>query len=534
MTIIAVADKTLSKSFNDIDSDELDALIKRVSEAQKHELALSPQDCQLLLDALLTLASMQENLASKDVTINKLRKLAGMIQSSESLGAQVRSGKGKQQNRRNKPKPPPLKPAVIPHKLDHLCKGDECPECQKGKLYKYEPAMFLRITGQSPFVPEQHVMERLRCNTCGAYFTASMPEEVLADGDKDQKYGFTARSIMGVAKFYAGSPYYRQSSLQDLLGVPIAASTLFDQTEYLSNALFPVFRYLRHILAADAAHFYVDDTTNRIIDQQPILKKQRNSNKERIRTGVYTSGLIATTELGKRIVLFETNIGHAGEFIDDILKNRTPSNSPPIMMSDALSHNRPTVTAVISALCNSHGRRQFYDVHSHFPDEVEHVIERYGLIWQYETETVDNKLSPGERLAHHKKYALPVMEEIRLWGNTHLKNDTVEENSGLGKAIRYFDKHFDGLTRFCQIQGAMVDNNLMEAMLKLIARNRKNASFFKTGSGAAIGDVITSLIATAMEAGVNPVDYFNVLQRNGDDVKAHPEKYLPWNYQATA
>jgi hypothetical protein len=35
-----------------------------------------------------------------------------------------------------------------------------------------------------PFVPEQHVMERLRCNTCGAYFTAQMPEEVLADGDK--------------------------------------------------------------------------------------------------------------------------------------------------------------------------------------------------------------------------------------------------------------------------------------------------------------------------------------------------------------
>ena len=80
----------------------------------------------------------------------------------------------------------------------------------------------------------------------------------------------------------------------------------------------------------------------------------------------------------------------------------------------------------------------------------------------------------------------------------------------------------------------MLDNNLMEAMLKLIVRNRKNAGFFKTGSGAAIGDVITSLIATATEASANPVDYFNVLQRNTDDVKAHPEKYLPWNYQATA
>jgi transposase len=532
MTITNVSENTLSKTFNDIDSDALDALIKRVEEAQKHELALSPEDCQLLLDALLTLATMHENLASKDVTISKLRKLAGMIKSSESLGTQVGSDK-QRKTRRKKPKPPPVTPDVKPHKLDHLCKGDECPECKKGKLHKYEPATFLRITGQSPFVPEQHVMERLRCNTCGAYFTADLPDDVLADGEKHQKYGYSARSIMGVAKFFAGTPYYRQGSLQDLLGVSIAASTLFDQTEHLSNAIFPVFRYLSNILAADAVHFYLDDTTNRIINQRPISKKQRNSDKERIRTGVYTSGLIATTESGKRIVLFETNVGHAGEFIDDILKHRTPSNSPPIMMSDALPHNKPTVTEVIGALCNAHGRRQFFDVHSHFPDEVEHVIKRYGVIWQHETEAVEGNMSPSERLAHHKNHSLPVMEEIQSWGNTHLKNDTVEENSGLGKAIRYFDKHFDGLTCFCQVEGAMLDNNLMEAMLKLVVRNRKNAGFFKTGSGAAIGDVITSLIATATEAGANPVDYFNLLQRHGDDVKAHPEKYLPWNYQTT-
>lgn len=194
------------------------------------------------LDALLTLATLQEDLSSKDATINLLRKLAGMIKSSENLGAQVGNSKGKRQTRRNKPKTPPVKPDVKHHELDHLCKGNECAECKKSKLYKYEPATFLRITDQSPFVPEQHVMERLRCNTCGAYFIAEMPEDVLADGDKNQKYGYSARSIMGAAKFYVSTPYYRQGSLQDLLGMSIAASTLFDQTEHPSNALFPVFR----------------------------------------------------------------------------------------------------------------------------------------------------------------------------------------------------------------------------------------------------------------------------------------------------
>jgi hypothetical protein len=40
----------------------------------------------------------------------------------------------------------------------------------------------------------------------------------------------------------------------------------------------------------------------------------------------------------------------------------------------------------------------------------------------------------------------------------------------------------------------------MEQALKLIVRNRKNAYFYKTPAGAAISDVITSLIATAMQA----------------------------------
>ncbi len=56
--------------------------------------------------------------------------------------------------------------------------------------------------------------------------------------------------------------------------------------------------------------------THRILAQQPEVKKQRNSDKERVRKGVYSSGLIATTTTGQKITLFETNVGHAGEFIE--------------------------------------------------------------------------------------------------------------------------------------------------------------------------------------------------------------------------
>jgi len=519
----------LSQTFTDITAQELDALIERVAQAKEHELALSPEDCQMLLDALMTLASLQEKLSSNDITLQKLRKLVGMVQSSETLKGSLTKKPAQGKRKKSKPVANKVKPEVIHHQHNTLSKGERCPECETGKLYKYEPATLLRITGQTPFVPEQHVMERLRCNTCGAYFTANLSKEVLDDGGEQQKYGYSARSLMGIAKFAMGSPYYRQGSLQDLLGVSISASTIFDQVEYLSDHIYPVLKLLV-AEAANARHYYLDDTTDRILNQKSMVKKQRNSNKERIRTGVYTSGVIATIENNHKIILFETNIGHVGEFIDDILINRDKSLPPPLLMSDALTSNRPTVTAFCLALCNSHGRRQFYDVMSHFPGEVEEILSRYGKIWDNEKKVKEQALSPEKRLAYHQQHSLVEMLAIKTWGETHFKEGTIEENSGLGKAIGYFIKHYDGLTCFCREEGAQIDNNLMESKLKGPILDRKNAMFHKTQAGASISDVITSLIATCSEAGVNVFDYFNVLQREHKQVAANPEQYLPWSY----
>lgn len=67
----------------------------------------------------------------------------------------------------------------------------------------------------------------------------------------------------------------------------------------------------------------------------------------------------------------------------------------------------------------------------------------------------------------------------------------------------------------------------MEAKLKLTVRNRKNAMFHKTLSGASISDVVTSLIATAGQTGINVFNYFNLLQGERENVIANPENYLP-------
>jgi hypothetical protein len=85
----------------------------------------------------------------------------------------------------------------------------------------------------------------------------------------------------------------------------------------------------------------VDDTTHRITDSEAIYKPSRDG-KLRKRSGVYASGLMATTEDNHTIALFQTNIGHAGEFTDEIFTHR-PVDLPPQHSKTSSCEKRDTV-----------------------------------------------------------------------------------------------------------------------------------------------------------------------------------------------
>ncbi len=279
----------LSNTIHDIDIEALEALIQRLNDAKQYNLTLSAEDIERLLSALATLSILQDNLSNNDVTIHKRRKLLGMVVASEKLSTLLNkkpkpaSRKPKKKNTTETPVHR-VEPDVVHHPLADLKKGDRCPACDMGTLSKVEPGVLLRMTGQSPYQAVKHVLERLRCNACGEYFTADLPDDVKADGEANQKYGYSARSLIAINKYYMGAPFYRQASLQDILGLPIAASTAFDQSEYLANDLQPVYQVsLKQ--AANAQHFHLDDTSHHIIDQKEIIKCQRKTNQPQKRTG---------------------------------------------------------------------------------------------------------------------------------------------------------------------------------------------------------------------------------------------------------
>jgi hypothetical protein len=123
------------------------------------------------------------------------------------------------------------------------------------------------------------------------------------------------------------------------------------------------------------------------------------------------------------------------------------------------------------------------------------------------------------------------MADLLRWMNEQFDKHLVEPNSGLGKALRYLIRHWDELTLFLRKAGAPLDNNLCERVLKRAILHRKGSMFYKTVSGAEVGDIYMSLIHTCQLCNVNPFEYLNALAHHAQDVIGHAANWLPWNYR---
>jgi len=417
----------------------------------------------------------------------------------------------------------------VPH--PSLAAGDPCPSCADGIVYEKAPGMVMRITGQAPLTAKVYQLQKLRCHLCGQVFTASMSEEAGS-----QKYDATAGSMIGLLKYGSGLPFNRLEGLQGHLEIPLPASTQWDIVQAVAAQLAPVFAELiRQAAQGDVLHN--DDTTVKILElmgagRSKILAQGAGEDNEADqRTGLFTSGVVALRD-GHRLALFFSGHRHAGENLAEILKLRASELPPPIQMCDALSRNLPGELQTIVAHCLAHARRNFVDVYELFPEQCRYLLEALAVVYRNDAIARKRVLSPAARLEFHQQESRPTMQQLHDWLTRQLDEKLTEPNSALGGAIRYMLKHWEKLTLFLRQAGAPLDNNLCERALKKAILHRKNALFYKTQNGARVGDLFMSLIYTCQLNEANPFDYLTELQRHGDELPAHPELWMPWNYRA--
>lgn len=408
----------------------------------------------------------------------------------------------------------------IPHpKLSH---GDRCPECARGNVYtQKEPKALVRVVGQAPLAATVWKLERLRCNACGQVFTAEEPDGVGPD-----KYDETASAMIAQLKYGSGIPFYRLESLEDQLGIPLPAATQWEIVEEAAEAIKPAHQELIR-QAAQGQVLHNDDTSMR------VLRMEREPSDER--TGVFTSGIVSTGQ-GRNVALYFTGRQHAGENLADVLRRRVAEQPSPIQMCDALSRNVPKLSAgveILLANCLAHSRRQFVEVAGNFPEECRYVLEMLGRVYGNDAEAREHGLTAEQRLELHQQRSAPVLEELHAWLERQFAEHRTEPNSGLGKAITYLLRHWRPLTLFLREAGAPLDNNIVERALKRAVLHRKNALFYRTLNGAAIGDLFMSLIHTCQLCDANSFEYLIELQRHAAELAVSAVNWMPWNYRDT-
>jgi transposase len=410
----------------------------------------------------------------------------------------------------------------------HLKPGCPCPKCKTGTLYLYkEPAVWVRFVGQSPLVPEVHELERLRCNPCGALFTATPP----GDLQKNPTSTPEARATAAIFKYQAATPFNRMAEIEKNFGYPIPRTRLWEMSRELAESVKPVLFALIEF-AAQGQLVQNDDTGVKVLELIKEVKTAEKAGIQLNRTGMFTSVIVSRVG-ERRVYLFFSSRNHAGENLAKVLKARDPTLPPPTQVCDASSMNTsPGASIVEIGGCHDHARRNFFAIKESYPKSSGYALGIWELIYKTDAEAKERKLDAEARLLLHQKESAPAMERLYQWCNRMIDEKQVEpNNSYLGDAIQYFLDHYSKLTLFLRKPGIPLSNCECEQALKTPIVVRKMAYFFKTLKGAEVGDLMFSFIATCKSAGVNLFEYLVALQNNEKKLSTASHLWLPWNYQ---
>jgi hypothetical protein len=433
----------------------------------------------------------------------------------------------------------------------HNLKEEEklCPHCSR-RMTKARERKATVVYAARMLVTRTEYAETVHCETCDVTRSAPMSEEA---SQTIGRYHYSAVANLVALRYLYGMASFRLEEYSRNVGLRISDSTQWQLFEQAASMLRTFVLFLKR----EAANAPVCGTDDTHLTTQALIKEiedaqwdavAKGKNPEGIRSGVKTNNLTVIYPHGK-IVLFSSGLHHAGEVLAKTLDTRTNREALVVMM-DALSANTSKLDdnrkkQVKVANCNAHVVRKFKEeaegeleiakrmrlADGKVSEEIDYFLRGYRRIFDNDSKAAG--MTPEERQIFHEKESLPIMRDMRDRTQKLMTNRRVEPNSNLGRIYQYFIRHWEELAAFCWEPGAPLDNNLCERMLKGAIRHRKNSLFFKNQLGAAVGDVLTSILMTAKENDLNPVEYLQSLLTHREKWIKTPSDWLPWNYAST-
>jgi transposase len=308
-------------------------------------------------------------------------------------------------------------------------------------------------------------------------------------------------------KFTYHLPVYRQQAYFADYGLDLSRQTLNDLVLRSWIALEPVIKMLWRINRRQEI-VYVDDSPVCVVTEE-----SRNR---------YLWCLL--TEAAVTFVITEKRNQHEA--------SRVIGDQAEIVMSDAHGCFNGNVVKGQHANCMVHARRLFFKALLSHPKEALEALGFFRDIYKIEELAKKDRLDTESRQILREQFSLPIMEQLKKTIQTY----NPAPRSGLGKAVKYFLKHWHKLTVFIRDGRIEADNNGVERQFKMAKLGFKNFLFCQSELGVEAVAGFYSLIATCRLYHVPVRQYLadTLVKLEGGWPNSRIEELLPMNWRPGA
>jgi transposase len=364
-------------------------------------------------------------------------------------------------------------------------------------------------------VVTRHVEATYSCRNCEMNGTetpiikARAPKPPIKGGNASA----AGAAHIACQKFDMGLPLYRQEREFASRGIILTRQTMSNWLIAVCLSwLKPIYNEMkRRLLARDILHS--DGTGVRVLYVDGKKKKSK-SQFWQYRSGA--DGLSA-------IIIHDFQPDKTAKRPREFLKDYKG-----YLLTDGCESYQHLAASIIVLGCWAHARRYFFKgLLLIAKDNRAGTDEQRGLDYcdrQFDLERQIEQLSPEERRIKRLLLSKPVMDEFFAWVSTIF----APKKSPLGEAVTYAIKQRVYLERFLLDGRLEIHNNRAERAFKPVVIGRKNWLFAKTEIGAQVYAIYYSIIETAKENGLVPVEYLTRVFRgapNGVPV----QDLLPWS-----
>jgi transposase len=324
-------------------------------------------------------------------------------------------------------------------------------------------------------------------------------------------------SFVFINKYADHLPFYRQEKSFERIGIHISRQNMSNWQQRVYDQLKPLFILLKEHLKAGPV-LQMDETTVQVMNETDRENTQKSY-----------MWLARGGQRGQPVVIYEYRETRAASNIQDFLEGFSG-----FLQTDGYEGYASALKThpdIIHVGCFAHARRKFFEASkvSKKSTTAEAGIKYIKSLYRIEAELRAQNLEDDEFLSKRKELTRPVLEAFKKW--LEEQNAIVLPSSLTGNAIAYTLKQWDRLVAYLETPFLTPDNNASENAIRPFVLGRKNWLFSGSPDGAASSCGMYTLIETAKENNLNPMEYLPLLFEKAPLAKttADWKALLPWN-----